>query len=130
MDDLAAILAGGDLSDEEMESVLTVLRGDRQALVNEMRRQREVRLAAVSDDLVGLITTLVVQRDALLRVVESAEGVLTDMPGLLDTFAGQLLARRVEYVRQGGRQVDEVISLAPGAGVGVDNAGQVRSQTA
>lgn len=130
MDDLAAILAGGDLGDEEMERVLTILRGDMAALVNEMRRQAELRLADVSDEMVGLITTLVAQRDALLRVVESAEGVLTDMPGLLDTFAGQLLARRVEYVRQGGHPADVVISLAPGAGVGVDNAGQVPGQTA
>lgn len=118
-----------DLSDDGMARLLTVLRADRAALVNEMRRQRELDLAAV-DDLVGLITTLVAQRDALLQVAVSAEDVLDDMPGLLDTFAGQLLARRVEYVRQGGRQVDEVISLAPGAGVGVDNAGQVPGQAA
>lgn len=129
MDDLQALLAG-DLGDAEMERLLTVLRGNRQALVNALRRRREVRLAAVSDDLVGLITTLVAQRDALMRVVESAEGVLADMPGLMDTFAGQLMARRVEYVRRGGPQVDEVISLAPGAGVGVDNAGQVPGQAA
>ena len=113
MDDLQALLAG-DLGDEEMERVLTILRGDMMALVNEMRRQAELRLADVSDEMVGLITTLVAQRDALLRVVESAEGVLTDMPGLLDTFAGQLLAQRIGFVRRGGHPADVVITLAPG----------------
>lgn len=109
---MAAIL-DIDLSEEGMSRLLAVLRADRRARVNEMRRQRELDQAAV-DDLAGLITTLVAQRDALLRVASSAEAVLDDMPGLLDTFAGQLLAQRVEFARRGGRESEEVISPTPG----------------
>lgn len=94
--DIPAILTG-DLDDD---ALLAVLRDDPYALINEIHRQQERRLAAVADDLVNIVTDLFSQRDALLRIRDAAEAVLTDLPGLSQTFAGEHLARLIEHYKE------------------------------
>lgn len=94
--DLLAILTA-DLDDD---ALLAILRDDPHALVNELRRQQERRLAAVADDLVAIVTDLIRQRDALLRIAVAAEAVFTDLPGLNQTFAGDHLARLIEHYKE------------------------------
>ena len=68
--DIQAILdnkLNADLDDDDMVALLIILRDDPHALVDEIRRQQDRRLAAVADDLVPLVTDLIRQRDALLR---------------------------------------------------------------
>lgn len=98
--DIQAILTGGiadDLDNDDMTALLAILRDDPHALVNELRRQQERRLAAVADDLVAIVTDLIRQRDALLRIRDAAEAVLTDLPGLSQTFAGEHLAHLIKH---------------------------------
>lgn len=100
--DIQAILTGklnADLDDDDLVALLVILRDDPHALVSELHRQQERRLAAVADDLVSIVTDLIRQRDALLRIADSAEKVLADLPGLRQTYAGDLLARRIEHFR-------------------------------
>lgn len=102
--DILAIIAGKlnadlDLDDDDMVALLIILSDNPLALVDEVRRQQDRRLAAVADDLVSLVTDLIRQRDALLRIADSAEKVLADLPGLRQTYAGDLLARRIEHFR-------------------------------
>ena len=100
--DIQAILdntINADLDDDDLVALLIILRDDPHALVNELHRQQERRLAAVTDDLVAIVTGLIRQRDSLLRIAESAESVLADLPGLRQTYAGDLLARQIEHFR-------------------------------
>ena len=106
--DIRTILNGklnADLDDDDLVALLVILRDDPHALVNELHRQQERRLAAVADDLVAIVTDLLRQRDALLRIVESAESVLLDLPGLRQTYAGDLLARQIERFRSPSHSV-------------------------
>ena len=108
--DIQAILTNklnADLDDDDMVALLIILRDNPHALVDEIRRQQDRRLAAVADDLVAIVTDLIRQRDALLRIADSAEKVLADLPGLLDTYAGDHLARQIETLN------DELTRIKP-----------------
>lgn len=95
--DVIELAAAGDAA-----ALMGVLREDREALIRQVTQARAVQVVQLREELVSLMTILVAQRDALLAVAKSAKAVLDDCPGLLATYAGDLLARRLERIEKVG----------------------------
>lgn len=93
--DVIELAAAGDAA-----ALMGVLREDREALIRQVTQARAVQVVQLREELVSLMTSLVAQRDALLA--QSAKAVLDDVPGLLETYAGELLARRLERIGKVG----------------------------
>lgn len=95
--DVIEVALAGDAA-----ALMSVLRDDREALIRQVKQARAVQVVQLREELGSLMTSLVAQRDALLAVAQSAKAVLDDCPGLLETYAGELLARRLERIGKVG----------------------------
>lgn len=95
--DVIELAAAGDAA-----ALMSVLMDDREALIRQVKQARAAQVVQLREELVSLLTRLVAQRDALLAVAQSAAVVLDDCPSLRETYAGDMLARRLDRIGKAG----------------------------